>query len=375
MNYWMFRPLAGFLQGFEWKTDIIRSKASEQRIALRALPRVQYSFKHKLDRKNYQVAKAAMLTGFLFQIPDWGLRFHVTITPGINVVLNIGPHHFQVGDSVTIWKSDTLYEILTVSAKTLTSITIPVILLDGECIVMKMVEAYCQGGMSGAVTKDNLIDVSMNMSPTLPIDFGSYTPTTYLGKAVFPFQCVIESNLNERVTWATEEVDNDLGKFEMFSDRTEADSVFAIRTLLNDSNTLAMAQWLQSRVGRQKDFYVSSGYNDFVLASNTSAGSAVLRVFGKHETLDTKWITITYPDGSTVNFEVLSTSAAPILGGEQTSYITLTTNLATAVLTTQNIKISKLMLARHDTDRIELIHGTHNANLVGLSINCLALKS
>ena len=370
----MFRPLSGFSQSLEWSTEIIRSKASEQRIALRAFPRVQYNFKHKLDRKSYQIAKSILMTGVYCLVPDWALRYTVTISSGVNKVATIGTHLFTVNDIVVLWTSDLVFQVANVTAITSTSITIDLVQVSGTFILMKMVDSNISGGLSGSVGGDLWSDISLTAECLKPIDYGTYTASTYRSKPLYPFQAVVEDGLSERISWPTEAVDNELGVFEIFKTRNKVDSIVSIRTLLTDTSTLDILKWFQTVLGRQQEFYASSGFADFSLVQAAASGDTTIRVYGSHQYLDVDDIQIKFINGSTTNLDIGALTQGPLTNGEPTTDITFTTSIGTSIDPLQAIKISKLYLLRQNTDRIELDHGAHDSNLIGVTIPCMALS-
>jgi hypothetical protein len=374
MSYWMFRPEAGFSQSLEWLTDVIRSKTSEQRIALRALPRVQYNFKHLVDRKSYQIAKSILLTDVYCKVPDWALRYTVTVGNGTNVVVTIGPNVFVVGDEVVLWTSDLVFQVTTVTSTTSTSVTLATVTISGSYILMKIVDANVSGGLTGSVTRDTFSNLTMNAILRSTMNYGTYTPSLYRSKPLYPFTAIIQDSLSEKIVWQVETIDNDLGQFDVLKLRTKADSMVSIRSLLNTVQTLDVFKWFQTMLGRQQEFYASSGYADFHITQSYASGASTIRVYGYHQILDFDDLRITFVDGTFTNYDVVSVAAGPLTNGEYTTDIQLGTTLGRDIDPSQAIKISKLYLLRQDTDRIEINHGVEGGDLIGISIPCMALS-
>jgi len=373
MAYWMFKPLSGFSQSLEWLTDVLRSKTSEQRIALRSYPRISFGFRHKLNRLNYQKANSVLMTNILCQIPDWSMRFNVSVSSGANVVVSIGSNHiFSSGNSVVLWINDNDFEVVTVVSTTATTITLDSVAVSGTYILMMVLEAYVSGGLSSSIDSDQYADVSLEAHVNGTIGYGSYTPSTYLSTPIFPFQAIIDGSLPEKVFWPDESIDNDYGLVKRFNLYNKADSNISIQVLIDDSNVLNLLRWFQLMIGKLNVFYFSSKHNDFEITKSELSSSNNITVFGTFQYLDVSNIQITFPDGSISTYAITSKAQGPLTNNVPTTVITFGSTLGKAL--NDAAKISKFYLLRHDTDRIELIHGSKDSNLISVSIPCKVLQ-
>ena len=73
MQLWPFTPEGGIKETLEWKTEVIRSRSAEQRIALRPFPRTKMSLDFILNDQEYSLASTLSKVYFLqqFLIPLW----------------------------------------------------------------------------------------------------------------------------------------------------------------------------------------------------------------------------------------------------------------------------------------------------------------
>lgn len=374
MANWMFKPLSDFSQSLEWLTDVLRTKTTEQRIALRSYPRISFSFSHKLDRPNYQKANSILMTDILCQIPDWSMRFNVTVSSGTNVNINVGPNHiFSVGNSVVLWTNDNDYDIVTVTAVSGSTITVDAVAVTGSYILMLVVEAYVSGGLTSSPDENQYASVSLEAFVNGTISYGTYTPNTYLSTPIFPFAAIIDGNLSERVTWPDESIDNDYGLVKRFKKHDKADSKISIQVLIDDTNVLNVLRWLQLMIGKLNTFYFSSKHNDFTVTKSELSSSNSVTVFGTFQYLDISNLQITFADKTISTYAISNKSAGPLTNNVPTTVITFTSTLGKAFNVNDDLKISKYYLLRHDTDRIELNHGAKDSNLISISIPCKVL--
>tara|TARA_R110002072_G_scaffold299095_1_gene473967 strand:- start:30 stop:665 length:636 start_codon:yes stop_codon:yes gene_type:complete len=81
---WPFPPTQEITEVLEWRTDLLASRAGEQRIALRAHPREIVTLRHRLDALGMARAAELARAGFAgdWQVPLW----HMALQPGADLV-------------------------------------------------------------------------------------------------------------------------------------------------------------------------------------------------------------------------------------------------------------------------------------------------
>ncbi|MFN3674219.1 MAG: hypothetical protein ACK4VM_20135, partial [Bosea sp. (in: a-proteobacteria)] len=104
----------------EWLTDVIRAKATEQRIALRAAPRRSYDFAHVLDAQQYASAQEMARRASEFLVPDWTQVVRLaSVDPGSEVVIDFNDAsclNFRAGAAAILWRSPGAWEVIEVAA-------------------------------------------------------------------------------------------------------------------------------------------------------------------------------------------------------------------------------------------------------------------
>jgi hypothetical protein len=76
---WPFPAAQEITEVLEWRTDVLRARAGEQRLALRSLPREIVTFRHRLDARGMARAAELARAGFAgdWLVPLW----HMAVQP------------------------------------------------------------------------------------------------------------------------------------------------------------------------------------------------------------------------------------------------------------------------------------------------------
>lgn len=101
--FWSFPAAQEIAEVLEWRTDVLTSRAGEQRIALRPRPREILTFRHRLDPLGMTRAAELARVGFAgdWHVPLW----HMALQPGADleqgateILLDTGVADFRSGE-------------------------------------------------------------------------------------------------------------------------------------------------------------------------------------------------------------------------------------------------------------------------------------
>jgi len=354
---WPFEPLSGVIEELEWLTDIIFSKAGEQRIALRQAPRRTFNLSHILT--DYQAMSARTLImgaqadgGFL--VPDWAQATDYGAQASGNNIPFTTPANVIMGDQALLWESDVINEVVTITTDS-NGTHIDVTLAYTDALLVPLWPAESTDGLSIERNGAQLNAASIAFTATENMDVAATSYAQYLSNDIVP-DCAKIEGLSESVDWQASEFDNSTGIIEYIRSRTTADVKYTMSwRVITAAERYALLQWLHSRKGRQKVFWLSSRAHDFELSTATISGTtiAVYRRPGL-TALDLAdfHIDITNTAGESIYRRVTAVTATTSLNGR--ARLSLTISASASVSNPR--RISMMRLTRFDADRIELDH-------------------
>jgi len=354
---WPFEPLSGVIEELEWLTDIIPSKAGEQRIALRTAPRRTFNLSHILT--DYQALSARTLIigaqadgGFL--APDWAqATAHGPQAAGTNIPFT-APANVIMGDQALLWESDILNEVITITTDS-NGTHIDVTLSYTDALLIPLWGAHSANGVAIERSGAQLNAVSIALTTYEHMDVGASTYAQYLSNDIVP-DCAKIDGLSESVDWQKSEFDNSTSITEYLRARTTADVKYTMSwRVTTPEEYYELLQWLHSRRGRQKVFWLSSRGHDFELSTATISGTSIL-VYRRPglTALDLAdfHIDITNAAGVSIYRMVTAVTVTSSLNGR--ARLALTISASASVSSPR--RISMMRLTRFDADRIELDH-------------------
>jgi len=274
---WPFEPLSGVIEELEWLTDIIPSKAGEQRIALRTAPRRTFNLSHILT--DYQAMSARTLImgaqadgGFL--APDWAQATEIgPLSAGNNIP--VSAPNVILGDQAMLWQSDVINEVVTITTDS-NGTHMDATLSYTDALLVPLWTAETLAGVSIERSGAQLNAVSIAFTASENMDVGASSYAQYLSNDVVP-DCAKIDGLSESVDWQKSVFDNSTSIPEYIRARTTADVKYTMSwRVTTAAERYELLQWLHSRRGRQKVFWLSSRGHDFELSTATVSGTSIL---------------------------------------------------------------------------------------------------
>lgn len=360
---WPFAPRDEMVEAVEWATDVIRTKASEQRIALRAEPRSLVEFRHAFSPSAFTHAQSLIevVADSTLQIPDWAQAVALTAAPApgtTTLTLDTIGRGFVVGGAALLRAGET-YESVTVSAVTATTLTVSATTrtYTSAPLVMPLRTGRPVGGLRGSRVGAGLVNAQAQFEF---IDAGDTTEASdlpvYLGTDVMTEVPLIGSGVEAGTEREVERMENVAGVDFVVATYKQASRRFSLSWHeFTRAEILRMRRLIASRRGKQKQFWLPTHEADLVPAADITASSTTLYVLGN-----------TLPTGTPASLHIMFRThtgaqlfrrVTAVANDALGQALTLDAALNTA-LTAAQMTVSLLVLARFDSDRIEYLHRT-----------------
>ena len=363
---WPFPAAQEIMEVLEWRTDVLTSRAGEQRIALRPRPREIVTFQHKLDA--LEMARAAELAraGFAgdWHVPLW----HMALQPNADlaqgateILLDTGLSDFRAGGLAAI-----AVDGGAAAAVAIASVQ-PDRLILAEPLVLQLpspvvaapritVAPVRAGVLTSAIEitrrwqSDGTVTASFLLRDAP--DFAAPALPTYLGRPVQTDPSLVRRPLTASLRRAVEYVDNGFGPVvaEPLRDVFERSETITLKAQ-GPTERHALRRWLWSLRGRQASFWLPTWGRELQLRSAMTSGSTLMRVapvaslsayFGRAILLEMP---------SALRFRTITAAIAE--GADHR--LTLSSNLGEPVSLATRVHFLTAM--RADADRVEIQHG------------------
>ena len=363
---WPFPPTQEITEVLEWRTDVLASRAGEQRIALRPRPREIVTLRHRLDALGLAKAMELARANFAgdWQVPLWHLALQPgaeLVQGGTEIVVDTGVSGFRAGESaalavdggeaVAVDIADVHTDRLllaeplgmplsgpSVAARRVTVAPIRAAMLTAP------IEIARRRQNDGIVTASFLLRDTPDMAaPVLP---------SYLGRPVQTDPSVIRRSLSTSLRLAVEYVDNGFGPVvvEPMRDIFERSETLTLKAQ-GPAERHALRRWLWSLRGRQASFWLPTWGYELQLRAPMTSGSVLMRVapVADLEAYVGRAILVELP-GALRCRTIVDAVAEGI-----DHRLTLSSNLGETV--PMGTKGHFLTLVRADADRVEIQHG------------------
>jgi hypothetical protein len=363
---WPFAAAQEISEVLEWQTDVLSSRTSEQRIALRPRPREIVTFRHRLDAPG--MAQAAELARARF-VGDWHVPlWHLALQPNTDlaqgateILLATGHSDFRAGELVGIavdGRAAVAVVIATVQADRLVlteplGLQLPDVSVGAARIsVMPIstglltapVDIARRRQGDGVVTASFLLRDAPDIAPlVLP---------SYLGRPVQTDPSLVRSPLTASLRRTVEYVDNGFGPVvvEPVRDLFERGETITLKAH-GPAARWALRHWLWSLRGRQASFWLPTWGRELQMRAAMTSGSVLMRVAPVAEPQSYIGRRIMLEMPGALRFRTITAAIADGLHHR----LTLSSNLGEPV--PLSTKVHFLTAVRSDADRVEIQHG------------------
>lgn len=365
MSLWPFMPVGEVVEVLEWRTDVLRARASEQRSRLRERPRRQWHFKHLFTPENQSAARAIVRAATSYQVPDWIRVVYagpVSAGSSVSLAMDTTGYGLAAGQKVVLFNGLADYEVCTVESVSPTALVLAFVATPRAATGLYRVdEAHAAVALDVSRPAGPFQHASISFeAPAVDVHVAS-TYAQYRGHDVLPVVPVVGSgSLEEGVEWPMERFDNGTGLLTTTRQRELPDDRFMMRwQALKAADIQAVRAWVASRYGRWLAFWQTTFERDLVAAADLGASATTLRVYAPAgvASLGRTAFDIEIQAPGAVHYRrVTAVAAGPSVGGKPTFDITIDSALGTSVSAAAFGRISFLRCARFDADRIELLH-------------------
>lgn len=364
--FWGLAPETGHSETLEWKTDLIATYGTEQRISIREAPRQSFDYDYILDEEEFveQKTLAAGGAGLTYGIPNWTDAVYIgAITSGQTVfAADFNDYEFHVGGLVAVYFDDGSTHITEVDELTAGSLTLrlPVVNSATQGFLAPLRTAQSVAGPQFSRTSNRYVKSQIKFAVTNNQSYlKDAAPVTYRGLDVLITRYAVVGSVNERIYKMLDVLDNG-----------SSTPVLSLKdSKLRNGQTIGFVyqsradkrifrSWLMKRKGRLVPFWLPSWNNEVTIVANVAlnAGSLIIKrcdftfAYGSSP----KFLMVVLQNGTFVFLHVVS---AAYIQDEDQEILTLGTLCPANILVADVKFVCFLSHCRLDTDSIKISHG------------------
>lgn len=353
-----FVPKMHFTETYEWLTDVIRTFKGEQRFLLRATPRRTFDYDFVFNSLQFAKAKTVInqWANRLFALPVWydKMKLDYLSKNATFIRLETKNAEYEAGGSLLVYENEDKYEVIEIDRvmENQIALKLPITRDYQNVYVMPIKLAYLNENRFNRMTND-IIEANLRFQVTDQSSLPSLSLKRYQGHDVL-LDCP-QINQSESLNRSAEVIDNHLSHILKF-DRENMTRLSQMLSFFKKSRSdvFAFKQWLYTRQGRQKAFWLPSFGNDLHLTKTITSTETAMTV---------KNINF-YLYGEKTHFMLATKNGTQFFGEIQSGQ---NNNDGTETLffdkpmsqeiTVDDVKsISFMNLVRLDSDRIEIEH-------------------
>lgn len=374
-----FAPLTSYKETINWTSNVIQTISSEQVLALKDIPKQTLSYNYRFKTVNeFTLAKniAKKYQHLTLVSPIWAQTIRISNVTVGSTTINVKTDFLElaIGDLAVIYQNYLLYEVVEITAKTSTNVTIKqatTTTFTGNLCFIPAKICYTPKGFDFNRNAASVNGLSVTFENTKGFTLSSISGySTYLSLPIIETITPIESSITENFEREVEYINNDLGDLEPVS----LINYTKDRKILNlfshgQANIYKMKRLLDYFKGKKNYFFLPSFSSDgepLVTSLSTAATFIQINYAGFSLTIP-KYIRI-IADVNTI-IEVASVSKSIT-----TEIITFVSPLASAITGIKSIQI--LTKCRCDTDNftIDYDYSKHEYITAKVSIPVLEVK-
>lgn len=363
MKTWPFIPQREFTEALEWYTDILQSKAGEQRVALRSLPRQSLDFSLLLEQGQLSKAQALVAevgVGELY-VPLWGYveRLGALSSGQVSLPADTNSAEYVAGGRAVVWQSDSLFEEveLTGAAGGVLTLASPTTFTYSDAYLCPLRTFRFSQALDVARGASDYARVRVAFASTdthaLPTALPAFE--SYLGHDVLTDRPVILGDVRDRLARDAELIDAGTGRVAAYSvlNYMTSDTVMGWSTL-DRAELWRLRCWLYSRRGRQVGFWMPTWNRDLELTRDVEPTSTTItiRSIGFSSAYSVRDIMVRSTSGDRHFLRVIGGSA----GLSGTEVLQLSGPAGFTLSAAQVELVSFMDFARLDADRVEIRH-------------------
>jgi len=281
------------------------------------------------------------------------------VASGSDVVLLEATDNYNFGDKALVWDSEYNYEAVDVVEDT-NGLTADITGDYDNARVMPLWKGETPDGLSVSRAPLSInATVSFMLSESSDLSLSTYAQ--YRGHDVIP-DCPIVGggSFSDDTGYELSTFDNVVGDNLYLRRRTDVEYTFQTRWhKFTPSEVYELRQWIHSRQGRQKAFWIPTYAKDLTPASSISGTTVtVYNDILSRSTFDIEIVA----SGTSYYRQVTSTSAGSEINGRPT--VDLTINSSVTESLGDISRISYLVCSRFDSDRAEFEHSARGGSVL-----------
>jgi len=286
-NVWPFPPQRSLKETMEWKTEVMRSRAAEQRLCLRSEPRTAVSYSYQLLPQEIEAATtmAREWGAEEFLLPFWHeLDYIGTIASGAGTIaVNTTNRRYKENGFAFIMGSDgkhEVVEILTVSQTELVLKDPFVVLGFAGAVVMPCFPCRVNDPFKFKKYASDYLTAEAEFitSEQFPITAANPYPA-FKDSYVVTDRPIMSGSPQETQQREFKELGNVTGALFYTETYTYSVSSSSIAwSFNNDSELWVFRKWMAIVKGKQGSFFLPRWTRDFVLAVETEASDTSLLI-------------------------------------------------------------------------------------------------